>query len=50
MFVENWLTCDFTVFQSYQNDERLIMKGCMQWNPVHGREDFASSEIRTRDR
>ena len=25
-----------TVFQSYQDDERLIMKGCKQWNPVHG--------------
>ena len=23
-----------TVFQSYQDDERLIMKGCVQWNPV----------------
>ena len=30
--------CDFasfsTVFQSYQDDERLIMKGCVQWNSV----------------
>ena len=30
------MTCNFTpfsiVFQSYQNDERLIMKGCVQWN------------------
>ena len=29
------MTCDFTsfstVFQSYQDDERLIMKGCVQW-------------------
>ena len=29
------MTCDFTsfstVFQSYQHDERLIMKGCVQW-------------------
>ena len=42
-----WVTCDFTsfstVFQSYQNDRRMIMKGCVQWNPVCGREDFASS-------
>ena len=22
-----------TVFQSYQDDERLIMKGFVQWNP-----------------
>ena len=25
-----------TVFQSYQDDERLIMKGSVQWNPVCG--------------
>ena len=23
-----------TVFQSYQNDEWVIMKGCVQWDPV----------------
>ena len=38
--VDGWVTCDFTsfsiVFQSYQDDERLIMKGCVQWNPVYG--------------
>ena len=35
-----WMTCDFTsfstVFQSYQDDGRMIMKGCVQWNPVYG--------------
>ena len=35
-----WMTCDFTslsmVFPSYQDDERLIMKSCGQWNPVNG--------------
>ena len=45
------MTCDFTsfltVFQSYKDDERLIMKGCVQWNPVYGCEDFASSGART---
>ena len=25
-----------TVFQSYQDDGRLIMKGCMEGNPVYG--------------
>ena len=35
-----WMTCDFfmsfpTVFQSYQDDGRLIMKGCVQWNSVY---------------
>ena len=38
--LDGWMTCDFTsfstVFQSYQDDERLIMKGCVQWNPVYG--------------
>ena len=32
--MDGWMTCDFTsfsaVFQSYQDDERLIMKGCVQ--------------------
>ena len=46
------MSCDFTsfstVFQSYQDDWRLIMKGCVQWNFVNGREDFASSGDQTR--
>ena len=25
-----------TVFQSYHDDESLIMKGCVQWNPLYG--------------
>ena len=33
-----WMTWDFmffsTVFQSYQADERLIMKGCVKWNAL----------------
>ena len=32
------MTCDFmsfsTVFQSCQDYRKLIMKGCVQWNPV----------------
>ena len=32
-----WMICDFTsfstVFQSYQDDRRMIMKGCVQWKP-----------------
>ena len=35
---DGWKICDITsfstVFQSYQDDERLILKGCVQWNPV----------------
>ena len=46
------MICDFTsfstVFQSYQDNERLIMKGCVQWSSVYGREDFASGGNRTR--
>ena len=34
--MDGWMTCDFTsfstVFQSYQGDGRLIMKGCVQWS------------------
>ena len=37
---DGWMTCDFTSFltvlQSYQDDERLIMKDCVQWNPIYG--------------
>ena len=36
-----WMTCDFTsfstVFQSYQDDRQMIMKGCVQWNPKRKR-------------
>ena len=38
VLMDGWMNCNFTsfstVFQSYQDDERLIMKGCVQWNPV----------------
>ena len=46
------MTRDFTsvstVFQSYQDDGRLLMKGCVQWNSTYGGEDLASSGDRTR--
>ena len=36
--MNGWMTCNFmsfsTVFRSYQGNGRMIMKGCMQWNPV----------------
>ena len=36
LYMDGWMTCDFTsfstVFQSYQDGGRLIMKGCVQWN------------------
>ena len=38
--MDGWMTCDFTsfltVFQSYQEDVWMIMKGCVQWNSVYG--------------
>ena len=46
------MTCDFTsfltVFQSYQDDVWMIMKGCVQWNSIYGWKDFTSSKDRTR--
>ena len=48
------MTCDFTTFsivlESYQDDGQMIIKGCVQWKPVYGLEDFASSGSRTADR
>ena len=38
------MTCNFTpfstVFQSYQDDEQMIMKGCVQWNPIWDSKDL----------
>ena len=38
--MDGWMTWDFrsflTIFQSYQDDGRLIMKGCVQWNYAYG--------------
>ena len=35
--MNGWMICDFMSFlivlQSYQDDGRVIMKGCVQWNP-----------------
>ena len=40
VWADGWMTCEFTsfstVFQSYQDDGSLIMKGCVQWNSVYG--------------
>ena len=46
-----WITCDFTsfstIFQSYQNDRWMIMKGCVQWTPFMIENIFALSGART---
>ena len=38
--IDGWVTCDFTsfstVFQSYQDNGRLIMKGRVQWSSIYG--------------
>ena len=38
--MDGWVTCNFTsflaVFQPYQDDIQMIMKGCVQWNSVNG--------------
>ena len=38
--MDGWMTCDFTsfltVFQLYQDDVGMIMRGCVQWNSVYG--------------
>ena len=42
--MDGWIICDFrsfsTVFQSYQDDGRLIMKGCVQLSSVYGLRRF----------
>ena len=39
-WLAGWMTCDFTsfltVFQSYQDDVWMVMKGYVQWNSVNG--------------
>ena len=34
--IDEWMTCDLTsfstAFQSYQDDERSMIKGCVHWN------------------
>ena len=50
---QGWIICHFmsllTVFRSYQDDEGMVMKGCVQWNTVYGYEDFNLSGARPRD-
>ena len=52
--MEGWMTCNsssfLTVFQSYQDDVRVIMKGYAQWSLVSCWKISASSGARTRDR
>ena len=50
--MDGWMTRFYvllTVFQSYQDKERVIITGCVQWNPASGRKLIASSGSRSRD-
>ena len=42
---DGWMICNFmsfsTVFESYQEDGQMIMKGCAQWNPVYSCEEYS---------
>ena len=37
-WMDGWMICDFTsfstLFQSYQENGRMIVKDCVQWNPI----------------
>ena len=35
------VTDEKNIFQSYQDDGRVIIKGCVQWNPVNEWRDFS---------
>ena len=40
----SWLNCYYptfsTVFQSYRDNGRVLMKGCVQWDLIYSWEDF----------
>ena len=42
--MDGWMTCKFmsfsTVFQSYQDEAWVTIKGCVQGNPVYGFKDL----------
>ena len=52
VWLDGWMTCDFTsfstVFQSYQDDGRVIMKGLCNRTPFTVETFSASSGDRTR--
>ena len=46
-----WQAIDIltTVFRSYQDSGKVIMKGFEQWNPIYGRKDFQLEQELTLD-
>ena len=53
-WMDGWMTYDLTsfltVFQLYQDGERMTMKGCVQWNTINGWEEFSLSGTQTWER
>ena len=51
--MNGWMICDFMsfliVFQSYQDDGGVIMKGCVQWNSFTVEKISPQGGARTRD-
>ena len=49
--MDGWTICDFTSFQQYFNyirtEGRMIMKVCVQWNPVEKNSPRAGLELGT---
>ena len=49
--INGWTTCDFTsfstVFQSYQDDGRMIMKGCVQKGKISPQARIESGTARS---
>ena len=47
--MDRWSTGDFTAFSTvflpFQDDGRLVVKGCALWNPVYGCKDFRRQVI-----
>ena len=40
--LDGWMTCNFTSFSTVLSGQwGMIMKGCVQWNPVYCWEEFA---------
>ena len=51
--IDGWMThksfTSFsTIFQSYEDDRRLIIEGCVQWNTVYDWKDFSQWESNLR--
>ena len=41
-------TSFLTAFQSYKDNKRVIMKGCLQWSPIYSRKEFLLEPVTAR--